>query len=404
MSDTPGREIHCSGAVRYHAMDALRGAAMLLGIVLHACMSFVDIPFDIPWPQDRQQSDAAAGTILAIHLFRLQLFFLVAGFFARMLHDRLGAVGFLGHRARRVGLPLLLGMFTIVPLVGLPMFYGLSEPGDSIRAMLRERFMTVHLEMAHLWFLYFLLIYYVLTVCLLAPAARALLSTRLGATIDRAYRMLIRSSIKPVILGAVTMGLMYGAGSWHTIGLATQPVVPPRILLYYGVFFGIGWWLHRHVDLLAGIKRFKWTYLAMAGVSFVIMAVLAPFESRIDHPHYPWIELGAIAAANLYTWTMVFGVMGVFLAYLDVSRWYIRYLADASYWFYLAHLPIVVTLQVLLAGVAAPVWLKLAIILGVTLTLLAVTYEYAVRYTWVGTMLNGPRQRPTAPRVLPAEG
>lgn len=39
---------------RYHDLDALRGFAMLLGIVLHGLMSFMPIP--LPVPQDINQS------------------------------------------------------------------------------------------------------------------------------------------------------------------------------------------------------------------------------------------------------------------------------------------------------------------------------------------------------------
>ena len=79
---------------RFHDFDALRGYAMLLGIVLHGLMSFMVIPF---WPaQDRNQNTEVCGTILSfIHGFRLPLFFLISGFFTAMLWRKRGLKGLL---------------------------------------------------------------------------------------------------------------------------------------------------------------------------------------------------------------------------------------------------------------------------------------------------------------------
>ncbi|MCY3738154.1 MAG: acyltransferase family protein [Gemmatimonadaceae bacterium] len=99
---------------RRHDLDALRAAAMLLGIVLHAGLSFT--PF--PWPvQDARQSESYGLLFAAIHGFRMPVFFLLSGFFTAMLWRRRGLKSLLSHRLRRVFLPFLLGLFTIVPAV-----------------------------------------------------------------------------------------------------------------------------------------------------------------------------------------------------------------------------------------------------------------------------------------------
>ena len=95
-------------------LDALRAAAMLLGILLHAGLSFV--PF--PWPvQDERQSGFYWFLFAAIHGFRMPVFFLLSGFFTAMLWRRRGMKSMLTHRFRRVLLPFLLGLVTIVPAV-----------------------------------------------------------------------------------------------------------------------------------------------------------------------------------------------------------------------------------------------------------------------------------------------
>ena len=87
---------------------------MLLGIVLHAGLSFT--PF--PWPvQDTRQSGLYGLLFAAIHGFRMPVFFLLSGFFTAMLWRRRGLKSLLSHRFRRVFLPFALGLITIVPAV-----------------------------------------------------------------------------------------------------------------------------------------------------------------------------------------------------------------------------------------------------------------------------------------------
>jgi Acyltransferase family/Ankyrin repeats (3 copies) len=93
-------------------LDALRAVAMLLGIALHASMSF----FSVAWVvTDRQQKPALGFVFSAIHRFRMPIFFVMSGFFSAMLLDRRGRWALVKHRFSRVFLPLLLGMVTIVP-------------------------------------------------------------------------------------------------------------------------------------------------------------------------------------------------------------------------------------------------------------------------------------------------
>jgi peptidoglycan/LPS O-acetylase OafA/YrhL len=99
---------------RRHDLDALRAFAMLLGIGLHAALSF----FPIPWyVQDTQQNVVFGWCTAAVHGFRMPLFFLISGFFTMMLFRRRGLMPLLRQRATRILLPCLLGLVTIVPLL-----------------------------------------------------------------------------------------------------------------------------------------------------------------------------------------------------------------------------------------------------------------------------------------------
>ena len=105
--------------VRYHDLDALRAFAMLLGILVHAVLSFNNTPI---WPaQDKFQDPDFQIINNFIHGFRMQLFFLVSGFFACMMWLKRGSFGLIWHRCKRILLPLLVFSLFIIPaLTNMP--------------------------------------------------------------------------------------------------------------------------------------------------------------------------------------------------------------------------------------------------------------------------------------------
>ncbi len=86
---------------------------MALGIVLHAALAF----FPSYWMvSDTRQNPEFGILFSAIHGFRMPLFFVMSGFFSAMLLHRRGRGSLVKHRFRRVFLPMLVGLFTLVPL------------------------------------------------------------------------------------------------------------------------------------------------------------------------------------------------------------------------------------------------------------------------------------------------
>ncbi len=88
-----------------------------------------------------------------------------------------------------------------------------------------------------------------------------------------------------------------------------------------------------------------------------------------------------------------FGLMGLFRWVAAKERFWVRYMSDASYWLYLWHLPLVIGGQMLVLSWPLNVHLKLALVCTVVVVILLVVYQLGVRYTLIGTMLNGPRTR-----------
>jgi len=82
-----------------------------------------------------------------------------------------------------------------------------------------------------------------------------------------------------------------------------------------------------------------------------------------------------------------------------------RYLADASYWIYIIHLPLVMVGQVLMLGLDWPWFAKLAAVIAGVMAVSLITYELLIRHSFMGRWLNGrrvPWRRPAAPVAVTA--
>ena len=212
---------------------------MLLGVVFHSGINYAGGPPKDNWPfRDAAVSQGIAVLLDFIHVFRMPVFFIVAGFFAALLIHRRSLQTFLTNRTQRILLPFLLFLFPTFWLCGNAVLAGgAAMAGNSFQwhslAMLPEW------SLFHLWFLYFLLIYYGLysVVCWWVKQRGSALPFAFEGA--RANRLLTRYA-------PWTWGILAGVGLY----LHGTPRVPapaslmpePVTLFYYSVFFlaGVG--------------------------------------------------------------------------------------------------------------------------------------------------------------------
>ena len=117
------------------------------------------------------------------------------------------------------------------------------------------------------------------------------------------------------------------------------------------------------------------------------------FGSRADLGLGDFQRPVAICLQVLYAWLMTFACMGLFRSLLKQENKTVRWLSDSSYWLYIAHLPLIILAQLWVRHWPLASTIKFALINGVIVGFLLLTYQTMVRYTWLGTLLNGPRTR-----------
>ena len=120
-------------AERLHGLDALRAGALLLGIVLHSLLPFIP---GIPWLViDTRSSELTGIPVFVIHLFRMTLFMLLAGYFGRLVLQRRGPGRYLRDRVVRILLPFLaFWPIAVLPLGLMAEFDAAENSGVLIEA------------------------------------------------------------------------------------------------------------------------------------------------------------------------------------------------------------------------------------------------------------------------------
>jgi peptidoglycan/LPS O-acetylase OafA/YrhL len=383
---------------RLHGLDALRAGALLSGIVLHASMSF--IPADHYFVvHDNQHDEGIAALFFTIHLFRMTTFFVIAGFFGRMSFHRLGAGGFVGDRVKRIVLPMVVGWLVIIPGYLDVSYWAMGHSyGDEVyHTALASRpvFSLRMLPLQHLWFLYALTIFYTVTVIASGLMNRIDPDFRMGGIVHRVARQLICSPFAVLLLAApatLALATVDRWTMWAGVPASDRGLIPlPATMIAYGAAFGFGWAMHRQIDLLSVWTRWWWANLTLAlALTSVCLAFAGTGPTQAYAPH----GVAKLAEAAIYAitgWAWTFAVIGMSLRFLSGFSRVRRYLADASYWMYLIHLPLVVALQASVSHMPWPAPLKLAFILGVALPVLLVSYQLLVRNSFIGAILNGRR-------------
>ena len=92
---------------------------------------------------------------------------------------------------------------------------------------------------------------------------------------------------------------------------------------------------------------------------------------------------------SLISWFLAIACIGFFQSSFTDHNPLVRYVADSSYWIYLAHIPLLPALHILISQWPVPALIKFPLLNLVAFGLLFASYHFLVRSTWMGKLLNG---------------
>jgi len=399
-SNTAPRGAGPAGSSRIEYLDATRALALMLGVLFHASLSFS--PVFSGWAvQDVSTSPLIPMFVTVTHSFRMETFFLMAGFLSHLVYHRKGAAEFVRTRAIRIAVPFVAGWFLLRPLLvsgwimgaeslrGKFHFWsGIEQAFAGLRSLPAGLFTGTHL-----WFLYYLVIVTALTLVL--RGLLALTGSWYGAVANGADKLvawLAKSHYASLGLAVPTAGALWFMQYWgmDTPDQSLRWNLP--VLAVYGGCFALGWMLERQQDAIATFSRLTPARWILAGASMAATFWLSDIQLNPAHDHYASARLGFAVSYAAMMWSLILLTIGIGRKLSQRPRPFVRYLADSSYWLYLVHLPIVVWLQVSVADIALHWSLKLGFVCGVTVALSLLSYDLFVRSTFIGWLLNGTRR------------
>jgi peptidoglycan/LPS O-acetylase OafA/YrhL len=378
---------------RLHALDAVRGFALLLGVAYHATLSFMPGAPPGSWAiNDTSPSQFLYDAAFATHIFRMALFFFIAGFFARLLHRRLGSRGFWNNRLKRILLPLIGAWVVVYPTLAFLWTIGLTKTfgGPPPPAPEAPRGIGAF-PLTHLWFLYQLLLLYVVVFAARALVVRFDNTRKLCYFVDVMVEGSLRSLGATFMLGLPLATVLASLPDWYywqgvpTPDQSLIPTVPASV--GFGTAFAFGWLVHRSAGALpALISR------CIPNLAIAIFATAWLLHMLHTNPPMAIPGLTKTLFALTYgvaIWSWVLGLTGAALRFLSNHSAKRRYIADASYWIYIMHLPLVIAFQVWVGHWPLHWSIKYALILVASLVVLFLSYHYLVRSTFIGATLNG---------------
>ena len=336
--------------------------------------------------------------MFVIHIFRMSVFFLIAGFLARGLFYREGPWAFCRNRAARILAPLALGWgVCFVLIVGVVLWALAQDNGGRIPASLPAAMVEAGPNFLHLWFLYLLLWLYAVVLAGRVALRMVDRNARFAAGADRALRIAVSSHLGPAVLAVPVVAALFlidGWQGWMGVPTPGYTLIPPAVPLFiYSYVFVIGWLLDRQRSLLDELGN-GWQVNFCVGLAgtlacLYVVAAQASLVVTLDGP----IRLVYAAAYGVALTCWTFAFIGACAKYLAEESPIVRYLSDASYWMYIVHLPVVMALQ---TGLVLAEWhwaVKFLLVNALSCMVLLITYHHWVRSTWIGLLLNG-RRRP----------
>lgn len=319
---------------REHHWDLLRAVLMLLGVPYHVFMSYRA-------GQTWIVTSGGGGAIYTwmaeiIHLFRMPVFFVVAGYFAALLLSRRDPGVWLKGRLTRLGIPFLSCLLLLNPLMNFACELSVFvNPQDSWASFLHNSAKSGGYWVRHLWFIIVLLYFCAIAAC----AVRFFPSLKQARLPSRADGWLARHFLPVLLAVAVIVGLWEAVAIelFYMGGLATN--LPQQILrldefIQYAPWFLIGLLVQRAPVLRDRLYRLSIPVALVAALaslgSLAGMGRLGPMEGRF------LATIAAMAIAQL--------AIAACRNFANRPHPLVDRMVEASFVIYLFHMPIIIGL------------------------------------------------------------
>jgi hypothetical protein len=304
--------------------------------------------------------------------FFMAFMFLISGLFVHDSLARRGAVGYARHRAWRLGVPLLVSIFVLIPIAYYASFLRYHPAGTTDFNFFHFWWHMLTIgpwPSGQSWFLWVLLVFDLVAagVWSTAPQIIGRLGQWIAALRARPFAAFVAFSVLSVV-SYLPMHLLFGDGAWFEPGHYPFPVQSSRILLYPAFFFvgvGIGA-VSLRTGLLAeqgGIAKRWAVWLAFAVMFYgaILLLVYAHHNWLADfYSPALWWKVAYGMAFALFSAAMPFTILATSLRLARSRLSLLDAMRPQAYGIYLLHYIFIIWLQYVMYGAALPAGVKAA--------------------------------------------
>jgi len=365
---------------RRYDIDALRVIAFALLILYHVCMLYVT---DWGWHvKSSYQTEWLQWPMIFLNRWRMALLFLISGL-AIGLFNPAGAGGrFALSRTWRLFLPLLFGMFFIVPVQPYcqGVSNGLVEPGFgtfmlrywSFQPWPKDAFdgWQYGITWNHLWYLAYLWVY-TLLLCVLLPALESRLGKRMQEAVCglRGAGLIILPAL-PLVLYLTTLARLFPTTNdllhdWF------------QHALYFSVFL-YGYVMARSTALWNELVRLRYIATALA---LVLFAVYIVWDLQLGEHPSDLMVAGIRSVRGFYLWTALLAILGWGHALLNRPFRWLPYATEAVFPWYVLHQSLIVLVAYWLIPLHLGPVLEPVLVIIATVGGCALLHEFVIRRT-----------------------
>ena len=360
---------------RFNNLDFLRAFALLAGVLLHALSLYLE-PIDGSEPRP-----LAAILFIWIHSWRMPLFMVLAGFFTCLSLSKRSTSSYALNRLVRLGGPLIL-LWVAIPAVDESAAQMFKSP-DFISWIMTGGQFTLRLD--HLWFLYYLLIFYALVLAL-------------KALTPRIFELMVNLKLNFLTLSFFWLPIITLFAPWAKPIGGVFSEVPTTFgelkvgsMLFMLAFFIIGMQLFNNQTILQRLQAKSFWITAIICCSFVPIALMA-WGIMKDSPFVfsstpeMWVVNALSTCASLF---VVLAFIGASSRYILASGPILSWLVKLSYPTYVFHLVFVYSIGaiLLLSGLNTTLVVIGSFFSGVIGSL--VIYYLLIWYTPLDWVFNG---------------
>ncbi|TDR23604.1 acyltransferase-like protein [Marinicella litoralis] len=349
---------------RRYDLDWLRVMVFGLLIFYHIGMVYVaDWGFHY---KSEHQAQWLKSIMILINQWRLPLLFLISGIAMRFLLNKVELLRFIGLRTLRLWLPLLFGIWVVVPpQLYVEMTVNGDLPDISYWTFYRAFFdlshpyfekypsgIFPHVDVNHLWYIRELWYFSMYLLMIYLPLKLTGLFDYLTAFLAQHNRWSL------LLVPALIMSLL---------SLTVFPDDSEGIRKAVGFSF-LCW------GFLMGWDRKFWQTVKHSRALFLILAI-GSFAVLIGYYHVVfsvraeaadgWVRVAEVVLVNVNRWLWILMILGYATHYLNHNHQWLNYLNQAVYPYYILHQSIIVVSAFYLASFdLGPIWEPLLVIIA----------------------------------------